>query len=144
VPFGFVPNGRHGIFLTEAGPNALTTFVVHRDGAAEQIAFAATGQQATCWIVAIGDLLYTSNAGSNSVSGFRATDHGRHLTALGNTGTHPGTIDAAASTDGRFLYVQTGVNGIVDEFAVHHDGTLTRIGAVTVPHGAGGEGIVAF
>ncbi|WP_042378259.1 lactonase family protein [Streptacidiphilus melanogenes] len=144
VPFGFVPNGPHGIFLTEAGPNALTTVDIHRDGAAEQVAFAATGQQATCWVVAIRDLLYTSNAGSNSVSGFRATDRGRHLTALGQASTDPGTIDAAASEGGRFLYVLTGVNGVVDEFSVAHDGTLTQIGSAVVPHGAGSEGIVAF
>ncbi|WP_042416439.1 lactonase family protein [Streptacidiphilus anmyonensis] len=144
VPFGFVPNGGHGIFLTEAGPNALTTVDIHRDGRAEQVAFAATGQQATCWVVAIGDLLYTSNAGSNSVSGFRASDHGRRLTALGHASTDPGTIDAAASSNGRFLYVLTGVNGIVDEFAVAHDGTLRQIGAADVPDGAGSEGIVAF
>ena len=38
------------------------------------------------------------------------------LTALGNTATDAGTVDAAASPDGRFLYVQTGADGIVDEF----------------------------
>lgn len=144
VPFGFVPNGRDGIFLTEAGPNALATFDIHRDGTATQTAFAATGQAATCWVVAIGDLLYTSNAGSNSISGFRATDHGNTLTALGYASTDPGTIDAAASTGGRYLYVLTGVNGIVDEFTVAHNGVLTQIGTATVPGGAGSEGIVAF
>ncbi|WP_107486695.1 hypothetical protein [Streptomyces sp. MUSC 14] len=144
VPFGFVPSGGHGIFLTEAGTNALTTVDIRRDGSASQVAFAATGQQATCWVVAVGDLLYTSNAGSNSVSGFRATDDGPQLTALGYASTDPGAIDAAASEGGRFLYVLTGVNGIVDEFAVDHDGTLTQIGAATIPDGPGSEGIVAF
>jgi hypothetical protein len=143
VPFGFVPNDRHGIFLTEAGPNALTTIDIRRDGTARQTAFAATGQAATCWVAAVGDLLYTSNAGSNSVSGFRASDGGRRLTALGNAGTDPGTIDAVASPDGRFLYVQTGVNGIIDEFTVNPDGTLTQFAAVAIPDGAGSEGIAA-
>ncbi|RAG87230.1 hypothetical protein DN069_02605 [Streptacidiphilus pinicola] len=143
VPFGFVPNDRRGIFLTEAGPNALTTIDIRRDGTAQQTAFAATGQAATCWVVAIGDLLYTSNAGSNSVSGFRASDRGRHLTALGYASTDPGTIDAAASPNGRFLYVQTGVNGIIDEFTVNPDGTLTQFGSVNIPGGAGSEGIAA-
>jgi 6-phosphogluconolactonase (cycloisomerase 2 family) len=143
VPFGFVPNDRRGIFLTEAGPNALATFDIHRDGSARQVAFAATGQAATCWVVAIGDLLYTSNAGSATISGFRASDGGRHLTALGYASTDPGTIDAAASSDGRFLYVQTGVNGIIDEFTVNHDGTLTQFGTAAIPDGAGSEGIAA-
>ena len=143
VPFGFVPNDHRGIFLAEAGPNALVTLDIHRDGTARQTAFAATGQSATCWVVAVGDLLYASNAGSNSISGFRASDRGRRLTALGYASTDPGTIDAAASPDGRFLYVQTGVNGIIDEFTVNRDGTLTQLGTATIPNGAGSEGIAA-
>jgi hypothetical protein len=143
VPFGFVPNDRRGIFLAEAGPNALATVDIRRDGTAQQTAFAATGQSATCWVVAIGDLLYASNAGSATISGFRASDHGRQLTALGYASTDPGTIDAAASSNGRFLYVQTGVNGIIDEFTVNSDGTLTQLGTAAIPDGAGSEGIAA-
>jgi 3-carboxymuconate cyclase len=143
VPFAFVPNGRHGLFLAEAGTNAVATFTIHRDGTASQEAFAATGQSATCWIVAARSLLYASNAGSSTLSGFRASDHGRRLTPLGNTPTNPGTVDAATTPDGRYLYAQTGVNGIVDEFAVNHNGSLTRLGSRTVPGGVGGEGIVA-
>jgi hypothetical protein len=52
-------------------------------------------------------------------------------------------VDAAASTDGHFLYVQTGKNGIVDEFEVGPNGSLTQIGSVTVAGAAGGEGIIA-
>jgi hypothetical protein len=38
--------------------------------------------------------------------------------------------------------VQAGAQGLVDEFAVQPDGSLARIGSVTVPSAAGGEGIV--
>ncbi|WRZ95487.1 hypothetical protein OHB54_44605 [Streptomyces sp. NBC_01007] len=89
------------------------------------------------------ELLYASNAGSSTLSGFRTSDHGRRLTLLGNTPTHPGTVDAATTPDGHYLYAQTGVNGIVDEFAVNDDGSLTPLGSRTVPGGVGGEGIVA-
>jgi hypothetical protein len=41
------------------------------------------------------------------------------------------------------IYVQTGKAGLVDEFAVAADGSLTALGSVTVPGGAGGEGIAA-
>jgi hypothetical protein len=61
--------------------------------------------------------------------------------ALGNTTTAAGTVDAASAAGGRF--VQTGKAGIVDEFAVRAGGALTPIGSVTVPGGAGGEGIAA-
>ncbi|MBP0452651.1 beta-propeller fold lactonase family protein [Kitasatospora sp. RG8] len=144
VPFAFVPNGRHGLFLAEAGTNAVATFTIHHDGTATQEAFAATGQAATCWIVGVRDLLYASNAGSSTLTGLRTADRGRQLTVLGNTPTDPGTVDAAVSSNGRYLYAQTGVNGILDEFAINDDGSLTPIGSQTVPGGAGGEGIVAF
>jgi len=39
--------------------------------------------------------------------------------------------------------VQTGGNGIVDEFSVAANGALTKIGVVSVPGAVGGEGIVA-
>jgi hypothetical protein len=50
-------------------------------------------------------------------------------------------VDAATSPDGRFLYVQTCANGIVDEFRLNPDGSLQPIGTVTVPGAVGGEGI---
>ncbi|TQF01120.1 lactonase family protein [Kitasatospora acidiphila] len=143
VPFGFVPDGRHGLFLTEVGTNSLATYRIGADGKAVREASADTGQAAVCWAVRVGDVIYTSNAGSSTLTGIRTADHGRHLTVLGNTATDPGTVDAAASPDGH-LYVQTGVKGILDEFTVNHDGSLTMIGSQTVPGGAGGEGIAAL
>ncbi len=83
-----------------------------------------------------------SNAGSGTLSGYRV-GHGGGLTALGDTATHPGTVDAAASSDGRYLYVQTGVQGTVDAFRVGPKGSLTAIGSVVVPGAVGGEGIAA-
>ena len=101
-----------------------------------------TGQAATCWVVRDGALLFTSNAGSANLSGIRIGTHGS-LTLLGQTATDAGTVDAAVSDGGRFLYVQTGATGAVDAFAVHADGSLTAVGAVLVPGAVGAEGIVA-
>ena len=71
-------------------------------------------------------------------------DHGDGtLHALGNTATDAGTVDATISSDGRFLYVQTGANGVVDAFRIAADGGLTAIGSITVPGAIGGEGIAA-
>ena len=39
--------------------------------------------------------------------------------------------------------MQTGGNGIVDEFSVATGGALTSVGSVTVAGAAGGEGIAA-
>ncbi|SFF49075.1 6-phosphogluconolactonase, cycloisomerase 2 family [Actinacidiphila alni] len=143
VPFGFTfdPAGR--LQVTEAGPNAVATFALARDGRLTQVGRpVATGQAATCWIVGAGDRLYASNAGSGSLSGYTVDRHGA-LRALGATATDGGTVDAAVSSDGRYLYAQTGAAGVVDEFRVGRDGSLTPIGSVTVPGALGGEGIAA-
>jgi hypothetical protein len=143
VPFAFTTQGANRIALAEAGANAVATFTVNPDGTVTQIAEAATGQAATCWIASAGDgLLYASNAGSGSLSGYQEGPSGS-LTALGNTSTDAGTVDASATSDGRFLYAQTGGAGIVDEYAIGQGGALTELGSVTVPGAVGGEGIVA-
>lgn len=143
VPFSFVAEGAHGLFLTEAGTNAVAAFTVNRDGTVTQDTVADTGQAATCWIVNVGGVLFASNAGSSTLSRYQTAAPGA-LTPLGTTSTDPGTVDAAASADGRYLYAQTGVNGVVDEFAIGAHGSLTEIGSVTVPGAAGGEGIAAL
>ncbi|MFC1438038.1 hypothetical protein ABUW04_07180 [Streptacidiphilus sp. N1-10] len=142
VPFGFAfdPSGR--LQVTEAGPNAVATFTLGRHGTLTPVSQTATGQAATCWITATGTRLYASNAGSGSLSGFDTAGHSG-LTALGNTATAAGTVDAAASADGRYLYVQTGALGTVDEFRVGPGGDLAPIGSITVPGAVGGEGIAA-
>jgi DNA-binding beta-propeller fold protein YncE len=141
VPFAITFDGAGHLVIAEAGTNALATFALNPDGTITGLDTAGTGQSATCWVTFAGSALYTSNAGSASVTGF-ASSPGGALTSLGNTGTDPGTVDSAATPDGRFLYVQTGGSGIVDEFSTAAGGTLTEIGSVTVPGAAGGEGIV--
>lgn len=143
VPFGFTFDDRGRLVVTDAGTNAVLTFAVRRDGHAVRLHSAPTGQMATCWIVRAGDRFYASNAGSNTLSGFRETPTAA-LHPLGTTATGPGTTDSAVTPDQHFLYVQTGATGGVDAFRINRDGTLTPIGTVTVPHAVGGEGIVAL
>ena len=143
VPFAISFDRAGFLVVAEAGTNSLATFKLNRDRTITQVASVPTGQAATCWVAAVDGLFYASNAGSASVSGYRSGAGGQ-LALLGATATDPGTVDASASSDGRFLYVQTGALGIVDELDVNPDGSLTEIGAVTVPGAVGGEGIVAF
>jgi hypothetical protein len=142
VPFAAAFDFRGHVVIAEAGPNAVATFTLSPGGQLTQLGVADTGQAATCWIVRAGRHFYASNAGSGSVSGYDVGTSGG-LTGLGHTATDAGTVDAAAAAHGRFLYVQTGKAGIVDEFAVGSGGALTPVGSVTVPGGAGGEGIAA-
>jgi 6-phosphogluconolactonase (cycloisomerase 2 family) len=140
-PFAATFDQAGQVAIAEGGPSAIATFTLSRNGKLTQLDAKDTGQMATCWVVAAGQYLYTSNAASGSLSGYQPSWSGA-LTALGNTKTDAGTVDAA-SAQGRFVYVQTGAAGIVDEFAVGAHGALTSIGSVTVPGGAGGEGIAA-
>jgi hypothetical protein len=100
-----------------------------------------TGQSATCWVPAVSGQLFTSNTGSGNLTRFTSAAQGQ-LTLLGQTATDPGTVDSSATPDGRFLYVQAGGNGNVDDFSVTA-GTLTELGSVTVRGAVGGEGIAA-
>ena len=142
VPFGFSFDTRGRLVAAEAGPNAVVSLTVNRDGALTQNSEVATGQKATCRIVIDGQYVYASNAGYGTLSEFTLGQSGS-LTAGVTTATDAGTINATGTPDGQFVCVQTGAAGIVDEFAVTSTGGLTRIGAVTVPGAAGGEGICA-
>ncbi len=143
VPFAvaFDPSGH--LLVAEAGSNALASFVLHADGTITELGSVGTGQTATCWVSGLGWDFFTGNAGSGTLSHIRE-EAGSTLTLLGNTSTDPGTVDSAISSDGRFLYAQTGANGIVDEFALGSGGTLAPLGSALVPGAAGGEGIVAL
>lgn len=141
VPFAVSFDRDGHVLIAEAGPNALATFTLSRGGVLTPLHVALTGQAATCWVARAGRYFYASNAGSGSVSGYAVGGSGQ-LTALGDTPTDAGTVDASAA--GGFLYVQTGAAGIVDEYAVGAGGALSPIGSVTVAGAVGGEGIVAL
>ncbi len=142
VPFALTFDRQGNVILTEAGPDAVASFQLREDGTLAQLDVVDSEQAASCWIVGVGNRFYVSNAGSGTLSGFRAEGQGALLAPLGNTATDAGTVDAAVSSGERFLYVQAGGPGVLDEYATQ-GGTLTRIGSVTLPEGAGGEGIVA-
>jgi 6-phosphogluconolactonase (cycloisomerase 2 family) len=143
VPFAISFDQAGHLVIAEAGTNALATFALSREGTITPIDAVGTSDSATCWVARVGGTFYVSNAGSAAVSGFQIAGDGQ-LTLLGQTATDAGTVDAAGSAGGQFLYVQTGGSGIVDEFQVNADASLSEIGSVTVANAVGGEGIVAF
>ncbi|HEY2564324.1 MAG TPA: beta-propeller fold lactonase family protein [Acidimicrobiales bacterium] len=145
VPFGVTFDAAGHLVVAESSSTnpALGTFTLNQDGTVTPVDTVGTGQTATCWVTTAQGYFFASNAGSASISSFQASPSAQ-LTLLGQTTTDPGTVDASPSADGQFLYVQTGGNGIVDEFHVNPGGSLTEIGSVTVPGSVAGEGIVAF
>jgi 6-phosphogluconolactonase (cycloisomerase 2 family) len=142
VPFGVAFDRHDRLVVAETGTNSVVTYRIGRDGRLRQLDAAETGQRATCWVTTTGSRIYASNAGSATVSGYRSTGSG--LAALGNTSTNAGTVDADATDDGHYLYVQTGAAGGIDGFRIAHDGALTAVGTVLVPDAVGAEGIVAI
>jgi 6-phosphogluconolactonase (cycloisomerase 2 family) len=143
VPFAITFDPAGHLVIADAGTNALSTFALRPDGTLTALDTVGTGQSATCWVAADRGLLFASNAGSASISGY-ASAPGGTLTLLGQTATDPGTVDAAVTPGGRFLYVQTGGNGVLDEFAVSPGGSLAEVGHLTGAGAIGGEGIVAL
>jgi hypothetical protein len=140
VPFAFT-FGSGRLVDGEAGTSSVTTYAVDPGGTLSDPKSQSDGQAALCWILHIGGFYFVSNTGSNNVSSFTVDASGQPtlLHAVAAT-TNPGPIDLA--TSGGYLYVETGTNGTVDEFAVNGDGSLTPIGTVAgLPPGL--EGIAA-
>lgn len=143
VPFAVTFDQAGDLIVSQAGTNAVTSYGLQHDGTVTPLSTLATGQQATCWVVRSGAVVYASNAGSATLSDI-GLGVGGQLSPLGTTETSGGTVDAAVAANGRFLYVQGGAAGTVDEFAIGSGGALTKVGTVTVPGAVGGEGIVAL
>jgi 6-phosphogluconolactonase (cycloisomerase 2 family) len=143
VPFAFTFHRSGRLVVGEAGLSSVTTYRLNPDRTLADPRSQTDGQTALCWIVRARGFFYVTNTGSNNVSGFRIGADGQPALIGGNqvlATTSMGPIDMAVS--GRFLYVQTGTAGTVDQFRVNRDGTLTGLGSVTgLP--VGQEGIAS-
>ena len=142
VPFAITWDAEGHAVLANAGSGAVISLDLGSNGVLTPISTVLTSQAATCWISRAGSHFYASNAGSGTVTNI-AGDSTGSLSLFGNTTADAGTVDSAATPDGRFLYVQGGAAGTVHEFAVNPDGSLTSLGSVTVPDAVGGEGVAA-
>jgi 6-phosphogluconolactonase (cycloisomerase 2 family) len=144
VPFAFTFHSRTGrLVVGEAGMSSVTTYLINADRTLADPRSQTDGQMALCWIVRTRGFFYVTNTGSNNVSGFRIGADGQPALIGGSpvlATTAMGPIDMTVS--GRFLYVQTGGAGTIDQFRIKSDGTLTPRGSVTgLP--VGQEGIAS-
>jgi 6-phosphogluconolactonase (cycloisomerase 2 family) len=151
----FAPNGP--ALVSETGPaggvdaSALSSYALLASGSLSPITTSVpTLGAATCWQVATPDgrFVYTSNAGTATVSGFSIGANGS-LTPLPGTiqGANPSgatNIDVTISSNSKFLYTLNAGNGTIGIFAIHNDGTLTSVGSADGLAAAGGfNGIAA-
>jgi len=149
VPFGLSYDALGRLIVAEASGGA-SSYFVHPNGVLATISsHVANAQAATCWSVIAKGFIYTANAGSNTITGYAENSPGQLslLNADGVTATtDAGPVDLAASTDGRYIYQQATGAGVIDEFNVNANGSLTQIGTVTgfaPDNGTGFEGIAA-
>jgi len=141
TPFGFAFDRRGRLIVSEAfggapDASALSSYSLGGNGTITPItASAATTETAACWVVVTKDgrYTYTTNTGSNSISGYRIGNDGG-LTLLdadgktADTGATP--IDMALAAGSRLLYsLNSGVPEI-QGFVVNGDGSLDSLGAV--------------
>lgn len=148
------PNGAVLISETGAGgpaSSAISSYTIAADAKLLPVSISVpTLGAANCWNVVTPDgrFVYTSNAGTNSISAFEIGANGA-LTAVGSTvvGINPAgsaNLDIAISVDGRFLYSLNAGSGAIGMFAIAHDGSLVNLGARGgLPAAAGLNGIAA-
>jgi 6-phosphogluconolactonase (cycloisomerase 2 family) len=152
----FAPNG--AALVVETGPtggqnaSAISSYAIASNGTLSPISTSVpTLGAATCWnaVTPNGEWVYTSNAGSSTISGFTIGSNGA-LTALPGTvvGTNPTgatNLDITISADGKFLYSLDAKVGTISIFGIQSDGTLSNLGTVGgLPQGVGFNGIAAI
>ncbi len=150
TPFGFAFDKRSRLVVSEAfggAPDAsvLSSYSLAGNGTITPITpNVATTETAACWVVVTknGRYTYTTNTGSNSISGYRI-GHDGALTLLDADGVTAATgaspLDLALSRNSRFVYSLNGGAPEVQGFAVNSDGSLDVLGSVGgLPAGAVG------
>jgi 6-phosphogluconolactonase len=152
----FAPDG--AVLVAETGPaggtnaSAISSYAVLANGTLSAISTSVpTLGAATCWsaVTPDGHFVYTSNAGTGTISGF-AIGANWALTPVSGTivGTNPAgsaNLDLAISADSKFLYTLNSGTGTVSIFGINQDGTLTSLGDVDgLSAAAGVNGIAAF
>jgi 6-phosphogluconolactonase len=141
TPFGFAFDKRGRLIVSEAfggAPDAsvLSSYALADDGTITPITpNAATTETAACWVVVTrnGRYTYTTNTGSNSISGYGIGNDGslKLLDADGVTASTGATpIDLALTKQSRLLYALNSGVPEIQGFAVNGDGSLDPLGAV--------------
>ncbi len=149
TPFGFSFGKHDQFFVSEAfggaaNASAISSYEVTGVASISVVSpSVATTETAACWVTVTPDgrFLYTTNAGSGTVSGYSIRPDGAIalLDGDGVTGvTGAGVTDVTLSANGRYLYALRSGAGAIAMFRVEEHGALTALGTVTLPAGANG------
>ncbi len=146
------------LLVSETGPSGvangstISSFTVNSDATLAAISNAVpTEGAANCWLAITpnGKWVYTSNSGSDNISGFNVAQNGT-LTPIGNgvvaalpAGSH--NVDIAVSGDSKFVFTQDSAAGTIGVWSVNSDGSLKEVALVPgLPKLSGTNGLAAF
>lgn len=133
IPFGSAYLTNDLLLVSEAGPNALSSYRVGDNGILNVVTGSVLNDQIlTCWIAV--DLneryAYTTNSDSGSVTCYRINPDGG-LTVGESVLTTPtgkgGPIDCRIDPYGHYLYVLNGTEGAVSVFRIEQNGRLALL-----------------
>lgn len=118
--------------VSEAGPNALSSYFVAADGVLTVISGSVlNNQKATCWVSvdSKGKHAYTSNAGSGTITDYLINNDGS-LTVVGSISSTPqggAPLDSAIDKSGQNFYVLNGNEGSISAFKIGENGHLSLL-----------------
>lgn len=152
TPFGFAFDWRGRLFVSEAfggaaDASAVSSYRVSATGMLSVVSPSVpTHQTAACWVAVdqTGRYIYATNAGSSSISGYRAAPNASITLlnadgATASTGSGSVPIDLARSSDGRFLYALSGGSNTISAYRILGNGGLEPVETETgIPAGAYG------
>jgi 6-phosphogluconolactonase len=149
-PFGFEFGRNNDLIISDAfggavNQSALSSYKLPFNGNLKLVTGpVATNQTAACWVAVTGDgnYCYSTNTGSNSISGYKIADDGSIslIDANGVTGATGLTpIDMAMSRESKYLYSLNHGDGTISEFKISNNGGLISLGIVSgIPLSASG------
>jgi 6-phosphogluconolactonase len=148
TPYGFAWGNHDTLVVSDAGPGALSTYVVASSGVVTVVNPAdEDGQTAACWVATVdgGGIAYTSNAHSGTISTYSVDRHGdlTLLTAVAATTAAGDTDLAVGGWGGHYLFVSDVGTPEIQEFSIGWNASLTIQRAV-VGLPATSEGLAAF
>jgi 6-phosphogluconolactonase len=146
------------LLVSETGPSGvangstISSFTVNSSATLTAISNAVpTEGAANCWLAITpnGKWVYTSNSGSDNISGFNVAQNGT-LTPIGTgivaaipAGSH--NVDIAVSGDSKFVFTQDTAAGTIGVWSVNTDGSLKEVDLVPgLPKLSGTNGLAAF
>lgn len=136
APFGFAftPGGVLVVSDAHQAPtSAASSYRIGQTGTLRLLSGPVSANQlAACWVAIAGRIAYTANAGSGTISAFRADGRGRlHLRGVAaSPGSTSTPLDESVTPGGAYLDVLTSGLHSITSYRIGSGGTLTPVGSV--------------